>query len=228
MADEIFQAQTQTPNQPTPKRLKPQVMIAIGVGAVVIGALLVWIFVFDKKLPSTNENTNGTQNVNITLPENHTITEEERTQLGIDTGLEGEIKYTLVNGSVMSYFEITKDNRPQDTDGDTLSDSDEVKYKTDAKLADTDKDEFFDGYEVKYGCDPTKADTDADGLSDFDEFTVYHSDCTKKDTDDDSLTDQQEVNTYKSDPLKKDTDSDGNDDGTEVKNGFNPIGEGKL
>ena len=48
------------------------------------------------------------------------------------------------------------------------------------------------------------------------------------DTDHDGLTDYQEVHVYHTDPLKADTDGDGYNDGDEVKNGFNPLGPGKL
>lgn len=48
-------------------------------------------------------------------------------------------------------------------------------------------------------------DTDGDGLSDADERTIYHTD-----------------------PSNPDTDGDGHPDGTEVKNGYNPLGPGKA
>ncbi len=47
------------------------------------------------------------------------------------------------------------------------------------------------------------------------------------DTDGDGLLDQDEA-FYKADPKKKDTDGDGYNDGDEVKNGYSPIGPGKL
>ncbi|MEA3357435.1 MAG: hypothetical protein U9Q67_03295, partial [Patescibacteria group bacterium] len=49
-----------------------------------------------------------------------------------------------------------------------------------------------------------------------------------KDTDGDGLTDYEETTIFKTDPTKKDTDGDGFDDKTEIKNGFNPNGEGKI
>jgi len=36
------------------------------------------------------------------------------------------------------------------------------------------------------------------------------------------------VQVYKTDPLLADTDGDGYSDGSEVKNGYNPLGPGKL
>ncbi len=112
-----------------------------------------------------------------------------------------------------------------DTDGDGLSDGDEVmKYHTDPLKADTDGDGLSDGDEVmKYHTDPLKADTDGDGLSDGDEVLKYHTDPLKADTDGDGLTDGEEVLKYHTDPLKADTDGGGVNDGQEIKNGTNPL-----
>ncbi len=106
-----------------------------------------------------------------------------------------------------------------DTDGDGLSDGDEVrKYHTNPLRADTDGDGLTDGEEVlKYHTDPTKYDTDGDGLSDGDEVLKYHTDPLKPDTDGDGLTDGDEVLRYHTDPLKVDTDGDGLSDRDEVK-----------
>jgi len=49
-----------------------------------------------------------------------------------------------------------------------------------------------------------------------------------KDSDSDGLSDGDEVLRYKTDPANPDTDGDGYSDGSEVKNGYNPLGEGKL
>ena len=105
-----------------------------------------------------------------------------------------------------------------DTDLDGLSDFDEVKkYKTDPLVADTDGDGLNDGEEVnKYKTDPLKADTDNDGLSDGDEVIKYKTDPLMKDTDGDGLVDGEEVMTFKTNPLMKDTDGDGLSDYDEV------------
>ncbi len=112
-----------------------------------------------------------------------------------------------------------------DTDGDGLSDGDEVlKYHTDPLKADTDGDGLSDGDEVlKYHTDPLKADTDGDGLSDGDEVLKYHTDPLKADSDGDGLSDGQEVTKYKTDPLKADTDGGSVNDGVEVNRGTNPL-----
>lgn len=119
----------------------------------------------------------------------------------------------------------TDPNNP-DTDGDGLSDGDEVlKYKTDPLKADTDGDGLSDGDEVlKYKTDPLKADTDGDGLNDGDEVLKYKTDPLKVDTDNDGLSDYDEVMKYKTDPLKADTDGDGLTDSEEVlKYKTNPL-----
>jgi outer membrane protein OmpA-like peptidoglycan-associated protein len=112
-----------------------------------------------------------------------------------------------------------------DSDGDGLNDGDEVKvYKTNPNVADTDGDGLSDGDEVnKYHTDPLKKDTDGDGLNDNEEIQKYHTDPLKADTDNDGLNDGDEVNKYKTDPLKADTDGGTVNDGTEVARGTNPL-----
>ena len=70
-------------------------------------------------------------------------------------------------------------------------------------------------------------DTDGDGLSDEEEVK-YGTDYLKIDTDGDGLSDYEEIMIWKTDPLIADTDGDSYNDGVEVKNGFNPLGSGKL
>ena len=48
------------------------------------------------------------------------------------------------------------------------------------------------------------------------------------DSDSDGLTDIEELKIYGTDPKNPDTDGDGYSDGDEVKNGYNPLGEGEL
>lgn len=74
--------------------------------------------------------------------------------------------------------------------------------------------------------DATK-DTDGDGLTNSEEITAG-TDPAKADTDVDGLTDKEEINLWKTDPRNPDTDKDGFKDGAEVKNGYNPLGTGRL
>lgn len=70
---------------------------------------------------------------------------------------------------------------------------------------DVDQDGLSDSLEADFETDPNDADSDDDGLNDFDEITKYFTD-----------------------PNDEDSDNDTYLDGVEVKNGYNPLGEGKL
>jgi len=70
-------------------------------------------------------------------------------------------------------------------------------------------------------------DSDKDGLDDVREQELG-TDPNKMDTDNDGLTDGDEVLIWKTNPLNSDTDGDSYLDGEEVKNGYNPLGSGKL
>jgi hypothetical protein len=71
------------------------------------------------------------------------------------------------------------------------------------------------------------ADTDGDGLTDAEETTLG-TDPAKSDTDLDNLNDREETQIYRTNPLNPDTDGDTFLDGSEVQNGYNPNGPGKL
>lgn len=94
---------------------------------------------------------------------------------------------------------------PVDTDGDGLSDADEVNT---------------------YGTNPNNPDSDADTLSDYDEIFVYSTNPNKADTDDDLLDDNDELDIAAfggcPDPLVFDSDGDGIGDGQEHLMGFDP------
>jgi hypothetical protein len=115
-----------------------------------------------------------------------------------------------------------KASGPVDTDGDGISDVEEVKLGTNLNKADSDGDGISDGDEIKLGTHPNKVDTDEDGLSDRAELTLG-TDPVKSDTDSDGLSDGTEVTLVGSDPLRFDTDGDGLSDGFEVLHGTNPL-----
>lgn len=71
------------------------------------------------------------------------------------------------------------------------------------------------------------ADTDSDGIIDIDE-AKYGTNTLNWDTDGDGLPDGDEVLIWKTNPLVADTDSDGYSDSEEIRNGYNPLGTGKL
>ena len=105
-----------------------------------------------------------------------------------------------------------------DTDGDGLSDFDEVRiYKTSACNPDTDGDGLTDYEEIMvYQTNPLLPDTDGDGLSDGDEVHLYYSNPLLVDSDGDGISDSDEVLIYHTDPMKKDTDGDGLLDNEEI------------
>ena len=127
-------------------------------------------------------------------------------------------------------LELGTDVNLSDTDGDQLSDYDEVSiHNTDPLIADTDSDGFSDSEELNNNnTHPINSDSDNDELLDGEEVNTHNTDPSIADTDSDELLDGEEVNTYNTDPLINDTDGDTYLDGVEVKAGYNPLGEGKL
>jgi hypothetical protein len=100
---------------------------------------------------------------------------------------------------------------------------------SDRLLADTDGDGLTDGDEViLHGSDPNRVDTDVDGLDDSEEVTVYGTDPADPDTDDDALDDFLEVTVYGTDPFNPDSDGDGFSDGLEVASDTDPADPGSF
>lgn len=177
------------------------IVLILGIAVIGVGA---YLLVFQKEKIITN----GNQNISVvnreTLPESHSLTVQERIDLGIPDGIEGNVVYSYdEQGNVLSTFEITSDTRAADGDTDGISDEREEEFGTDPANPDSDDDGWRDGDEVAHGSDPLKRDTDGDGLGDLDEFSNYHTD-----------------------PINSDTDGDGYNDGTEVNRGFDPLTAG--
>ena len=134
-----------------------------------------------------------------------------------------------------------------DTDGDLLSDGDEVLiYFTDPLVKDNDSDS--DGWYWFQDCNDTNPqinpdivesldgidnncrdgidedfigqDSDSDGLLDLDEFNNMTTDPFNPDSDDDGLNDGNEFNNLSTNPMDKDSDDDGLEDGVEVLQTF--------
>ena len=95
-------------------------------------------------------------------------------------------------------------------------------------LIDTDGDGLSNVEEQALGTDPLSIDTDGDGLNDGDEIHVHKTNPLLSDTDNDGLSDRDEVFSWLTDPHNPDTDGDTHLDGTEVQNGYNPNGTGRL
>jgi len=70
-------------------------------------------------------------------------------------------------------------------------------------------------------------DSDRDGLTDAEENELG-TDSNSPDTDQDQLFDLEEVRVYQTDPLNPDSDGDGYNDGKEVRDGYDPLGPGRL
>ena len=81
---------------------------------------------------------------------------------------------------------------------------------------DSDGDGLSDEQEIEYGTDPEKSDTDFDGLSDADEIFEFATDPISLDSDEDLLSDGEEVMERGTDPHNQDTDGDGITDMIEV------------
>ncbi len=119
-----------------------------------------------------------------------------------------------------------------DTDGGGVNDGEEIitfglnplDPADDASALDTDGDGLTDAQEVTLGTNPTVADSDADGLNDGAEVNTYGTDPLLPDTDADNLNDGDEITVYLTDPLLIDTDMSGVSDGDEVLiYGTNPL-----
>ena len=91
-----------------------------------------------------------------------------------------------------------------------------AKYMVSGGPIDSDGDGLTDEEELKLGTDPHNPDTDGDGLTDGEEVKIYHTDPLNPDTDYDGLNDGDEVYKYHTDPLNRDTDGGGVADGHEV------------
>jgi len=147
--------------------------------------------------------------------DNDGLSNSEEKELGTNP------KNADTDGDGLTDFEEVKQYRTNpkdiDTDKDGLTDSEEIrKYKTNPLKKDTDSDNLNDGEEIARRTNPLLSDTDDDGLLDGDEITIYKTDPLKSDSDNDKIIDGEEVLKYKTDPLNKDTDGDRIDDGDEI------------
>lgn len=108
---------------------------------------------------------------------------------------------------------IDTDKNAVDTDGDGISDYDEIYLTgTDPIYVDSNDDGINDG----------ESDEDDDGLSNLQEIKIG-SDPRNADSDDDALADYEEVKVYFTKSNNNDTDSDGLNDGDEVALGLDPL-----
>ncbi len=105
------------------------------------------------------------------------------------------------------------------SDGDGLTNAEEATLGTDPDNPDTDGDGLSDGDEVDiHETDPLDEDTDDDGITDGDEVDIHETDPLLADTDEDGLSDGEEL-IVSTDPLDPDGDGDGVLDGDEDTDG---------
>jgi Bacterial Ig domain/Bacterial TSP3 repeat len=157
------------------------------------------------------------------------------------------IKTTTTTAAAVTSSNISSSNRKIDSDGDGLSDDQELNnYRTNPLVNDTDGDILSDGKEVngwswaieeKRGCTPTSGchihktnplnpDTDGDGNDDYYEYSNFPSDPNNPDQDNDGLLDGLEWGPhaiYHTSYFLADTDHDGFSDGQEIKMQTNPL-----
>ena len=105
-------------------------------------------------------------------------------------------------------------------DGSVTSDADTANVTVEVVTpADTDGDGLTDEEEIRLGTDPNNPDTDGDGLDDGVEVNTYQTDPLDEDTDGDGLTDGAEVDVWGTSPTNGDSDGDTFGDGEEVDGG---------
>ncbi len=110
----------------------------------------------------------------------------------------------------------------EDTDGDGLTNSEELELGTNPLVADSDEDGLSDSEELRqWSTDPLTPDTDGDGLTDGEEVLNRGTDPLNPDTDSDGLSDAEEI-ARSTDPRNPDTDGDGLIDGDEVQRETDP------
>ena len=163
--------------------------------------------------------------------------------LAYDTDLEGD-SITDSNEFWHNAFDV-------DSDGDGVSNGEEMILGLDRFSADTDHDGMNDAWEIKYGLNPlvndTKQDPDKDGLTNIAEFNLG-TNPQNNDTDGDGMPDGWEADSnlnplvddsredpdhdgliniveysLGTNPHNNDTDRDGMPDGWEVAHGLNPL-----
>ncbi len=155
--------------------------------------------------------------------------------ISVDTTITSGSKPLSIGASVSYSFEKSElAKAADDTDGDGLTNANELLFGTDPSKADTDSDGLTDGFEVlKLASDPLSADSDGNSVSDFNEDEdsdgltngkeqELGTNPLKADSDGDELSDSDEVSKYNTDPNKPDTDDDGLIDSDEIKLSLDP------
>lgn len=104
-----------------------------------------------------------------------------------------------------------------------------IYFENNKTMVDSDGDGLVDDRELWFNTDPFNKDSKiGEGFGGATGNKFMGGGSGSYDSDSDGLIDREETEKYFTDPQLADTDGDGYKDGDEVKNGFNPRGEGKL
>ena len=183
--------------------------------------LAVGTYQVDPKLPGKQWTL---VNIGIANPQNHTDSIEVRA--GEETFVELFVYGSETTGNTGTTKIATFTATCQDSDGDGISNNDEIYAGTDPDNPDTDGDGQTDGRESQSGTNPTD-DTSYEIAATLPalEPCATPADMTgsRQDSDGDGLYDDDETDIYGTDPTKADTDGDGVDDGQEVYDGTDPL-----
>lgn len=102
--------------------------------------------------------------------------------------------YPVFGENMWALFENWNFPVDEDTDGDGMTNREEIIFGSFPTTSDSDSDGLTDKIENVIGTNPRNADTDNDGLSDGDEVKLYGTNPLLYDTDGDGISDYDEVN----------------------------------
>jgi len=147
-----------------------------------------WAWVTGEPFEYTRwESSRPLPGVNRAAMYHRAYTRQKKGQLWHDVGKGNRYGYILE-------LSVTLDPRSSDTDGDGVSDFDEIRAGSNPMLVDTDGDGLSDYDEIHlYGTRPDQPDSDFDGLSDYDEIFIHGTDPLNPDMDGDGMLDGAEV-----------------------------------
>jgi len=178
-------------------------IIAVVVAILILGGYLIYTNFFSgAKVVVEEPQVVVVDNNENQAPVDNTQVNQNNNQGDFVVPLVEQEELPLENETVVGNEVVVDTPATIDSDGDGLSDYDEVNL---------------------HMTNPNLIDTDFDGLSDYDELKTHKTDALKSDTDSDGLSDYEEINVYGTDPLNKDSDGDTYLDGDEVKSGYNPL-----
>ncbi|HPL95258.1 MAG TPA: hypothetical protein PLF15_00530 [bacterium] len=132
------------------------------------------------------------------------FTNKNKTTETTDNSNLNSSQQTQINNNLKDLLDVINSNVPEETVPQNTTTISEPPVDL-IFTSDEDDDGLTDEQELELGTDPEKGDSDSDGLTDQEELEIYHTSPVNSDSDDDSYL-----------------------DGAEIKNGYNPLGPGKL